>query len=58
MKTKTYTAGANAERDAVKAYVKRLATREMSFRQWAGRIIEWLLKRDDRYNQKRKGVGK
>lgn len=64
-RSKTYTAGANAERAAIKAFVRR---RRKTFRNRFGpgeRIVAvlddvllWLAKRSERYNKKPKGVGK
>lgn len=64
MKTKTFTAGANSERDAIKAHVKRV--RAKLFRDGAAESVldrwddltAWLLLRDDRYEHKPKGIGK
>ena len=64
MRSRTYTAGANAERDAIKAHVKRVRIRltnncaeNFVLEPW-DKLIEWLLSRDDRYNKKQRGVGK
>lgn len=60
MKTRTYTAGANAERTSILAHVRRLNARyettppdDVLFR-----LIGWLLKRNERYNRKTRGVGR
>lgn len=60
MKARTYTAGANAERDAIKAHVKRVAARigNSITKDVLLALVAWLLQRDERYNKKSKGVGK
>jgi hypothetical protein len=50
-RTRTYNAGANAERTAILAHVRRARPRDE-------RLIAWLLSRDLRYNKKDRGVGK
>lgn len=56
----TYTAGANAERDSIKAHIRRLLR---GMRSEGGRcalesLFKWILKRDERYNKRAGGLGK
>lgn len=60
----TYTGGANAERRAIRAHVKRVRTRlykrgaaESVLDLW-DELLAWLNARDERYNKKPRGVGR
>ena len=61
MKPKTYTAGANAERTAIIAKVKRTRNKceaGSNPRLILDNLLDWLSERDSRYNKKKGGVGK
>ncbi len=59
MKTKTYNQGANDERSAIIAKVRR-SLRQVAYGvQLDGRtFLEWLLNRNERYNKRKGGLGK
>lgn len=56
MKTKTYTAGANAERTAILAHVRRINKGTPCFHLIT--LVGWLLKRAERCNRKKGGLGR
>lgn len=58
MKSKTYTAGANAEQTAIIAKLRRELKLADSYAVNGENLMLWLLNRDDRYNRKKGGVGK
>mgnify|MGYP001570715649 CR=1 FL=1 len=62
MKTKTYTAGANAERTAIRAKIRRLAKsdaiKNVNGYQVLDVLLDWLWDRHFRYNGKKGGLGR
>jgi len=55
--SKTYTAGANAERTAIIAKVRR-ELKKCDGLGIPANLIDWLLARDTRYNKRPGGLGK
>lgn len=55
---KTYSAGANVERGAILAHVRRLLNTNFDddTRKELKNLIQWILKRDERYKKKKGGL--
>jgi hypothetical protein len=59
MKSKTYTAGANAERSAIISKLRRLMPKgEAAQKSPFWELYTWVLSRDSRYNKRPGGLGK
>lgn len=56
MKTKTYSAGANDERTAIIAKVRRMTKKSIVID--GQKLLDWLLTRDERCNKRKGGIGK
>ena len=55
-KAKTYHDGANDERTAIKAYVKRQVKKSVDTTIDGGIVLQWISHRDERYRKRKGGL--